>query len=292
MKKPDISKLSSHVDYIDNRTYLSYTYFGEYLHRHCHDYWEFVLVREGAYYHTLNGKTSVMERNDACLLRPLKDFHRLKNMSKHTCHYVICIPPEVVERFCAYAAPDLINRLYAKDELRFKISNTQHEQIMNYDSHLHLNIKGEVDLAFSFLLSYILEIVFSHNDFLSSHKPEWFTRLILQINSPDHINWQVQDVLNASNFSHTSLLRYFKQYENCTIATYLERTKMNRARDLLVYTTTNVLQIANLLGYSDSSHFNRAFKRTFGCSPSKYSKQIPPENKKVENHTFTMEDED
>jgi AraC-like DNA-binding protein len=43
--------------------------------------------------------------------------------------------------------------------------------------------------------------------------------------------------------------------------------------DLLQDTDNSITDIANLLGYSDPSHFARAFRRMSGVSPGEYQKK-------------------
>ena len=98
------------------------------------------------------------------------------------------------------------------------------------------------------------------------------TNLFLKIYSPENINWTVKDVVNNAPFSQSHLIRLFKQHTGKTLVEYLSELKMQRACELLTYTNSSILSIAMTLGYSDSSHLNRTFKKYYGVSPTQYKK--------------------
>ncbi len=53
---------------------------------------------------------------------------------------------------------------------------------------------------------------------------------------------------------------------------WCEQLRMRRATKLLHDQQSSIAQIAELLGYSDSSSFIRAFKRIYGITPYQYSR--------------------
>ena len=53
----------------------------------------------------------------------------------------------------------------------------------------------------------------------------------------------------------------------------LEQARIEKSMDLLVMPDEKIIDIAYTLGYSDPSHFSRAFRKWAGISPSAYRKQ-------------------
>ncbi|WP_143875836.1 helix-turn-helix domain-containing protein, partial [Oenococcus oeni] len=51
---------------------------------------------------------------------------------------------------------------------------------------------------------------------------------------------------------------------------YLSKLKLKWAQQMLAKPQYNIDEIALVLGYSDSTHFSRQFKRWTGLSPKKY----------------------
>jgi len=66
--------------------------------------------------------------------------------------------------------------------------------------------------------------------------------------------------------SEFHLLRVFKQAFGTTPARYLERRRMEQARDMLLGTERSIAEVAASCGYSNLSAFGRAFRRAWGNS--------------------------
>ena len=49
--------------------------------------------------------------------------------------------------------------------------------------------------------------------------------------------------------------------------------RMQKACDLLKNTTLRVLEVSSAVGYENTEHFYRAFRRKTGLTPSEYRKQ-------------------
>ncbi len=70
--------------------------------------------------------------------------------------------------------------------------------------------------------------------------------------------------------NQTYLRSMFKAEFGMTIFDYVTQCKMEGARELLSKGDQRHAQIAEYLGYSDSSYFSKCFKRYFGVSPSDF----------------------
>ncbi|MSU61155.1 MAG: helix-turn-helix domain-containing protein [Pedosphaera sp.] len=64
--------------------------------------------------------------------------------------------------------------------------------------------------------------------------------------------------------------RVFKDAAGMTIGSYLNHVRMSHAVELLEETRESIAEIAFKLGFSDQSHFDRRFRRTFGRTPSQH----------------------
>ncbi len=65
-------------------------------------------------------------------------------------------------------------------------------------------------------------------------------------------------------------LKLFKQTTAMTPHAWLVRLRLERASLMLLRGTLSIAGIAQAVGFYDQSHFNRAFRRAFGCAPSRY----------------------
>lgn len=70
------------------------------------------------------------------------------------------------------------------------------------------------------------------------------------------------------------LSRIFHQQAGEQLSQYIERTKMNAARELLADPRTKVYEVAERVGYRNPNYFAKVFRKTFGVSPHEYRIQI------------------
>ena len=78
----------------------------------------------------------------------------------------------------------------------------------------------------------------------------------------------LSELAREACLSEFHLLRVFKQAFGVTPARYLERRRMERARNLLLGSELPIADVAASCGYSNLSAFGRAFRRAWGNSAS------------------------
>lgn len=78
---------------------------------------------------------------------------------------------------------------------------------------------------------------------------------------------QIAKALNVSTFYFCKM---FKKTTGLTFTHYLARTRIERAKNLLLNPHARVSEIAYDCGFVSLTHFNRIFKRVVGTSPTDY----------------------
>ncbi|MCI8626455.1 MAG: helix-turn-helix domain-containing protein [Lachnospiraceae bacterium] len=86
-----------------------------------------------------------------------------------------------------------------------------------------------------------------------------------------------QDVADAVYLNPEYLSRLFHKEQGMKLSDYILQEKMNIGRHLLETTNFSVSIVASKVGYSNFSHFARAFKRVFGMSPSEIRQKTEAE---------------
>lgn len=81
---------------------------------------------------------------------------------------------------------------------------------------------------------------------------------------------KAEDISKALNVNYIYLERIFNREEKMTIMRYIQKEKMERAKNLLIYSNKSILEIGNYLGYTSQSHFGKIFKRETGMTPKRY----------------------
>ncbi len=72
------------------------------------------------------------------------------------------------------------------------------------------------------------------------------------------------------NFSPNHLSMIFSQQTGHTFIKYLTDFRMNKAKELLLYTTKRSSEISMEVGYKDPHYFSYLFKKTQGMTPTQY----------------------
>jgi AraC-like DNA-binding protein len=68
--------------------------------------------------------------------------------------------------------------------------------------------------------------------------------------------------------------KLFKKATRFTLSAYVAQVRIERAKRLLLNPNARISEIAFEAGFQSLTHFNRAFRRTSGCSPTEYRKDV------------------
>ena len=75
--------------------------------------------------------------------------------------------------------------------------------------------------------------------------------------------------ISTSNLSH-----YFKRETGLSPMQYILQRRIGEAQSLLVETTLPIRDIEERLGFSDSAHFSKMFKKYVGVTPGEYRRHF------------------
>lgn len=84
----------------------------------------------------------------------------------------------------------------------------------------------------------------------------------------------MQDLMDFSSMSESSVLRTFKRITGYPPFEYQMRQRMFSAINELISTDNDITQIAYDTGFNDSNYFSRCFKKFISMTPSEYRKQF------------------
>ena len=80
----------------------------------------------------------------------------------------------------------------------------------------------------------------------------------------------VEDSAKHVGVSRSHLYRAFQTEFGCSPGEYLTKYRIQRARQLLLYSDLSINAVAASVGYEDPLYFSRVFRRETGQSPSGY----------------------
>ncbi|WP_150267258.1 response regulator [Paenibacillus tepidiphilus] len=79
--------------------------------------------------------------------------------------------------------------------------------------------------------------------------------------------------------SREYLMKLFKGQYGYGIHEYVQKVRMDKAKELLSDPVLKIQDISEMLGYRDKNYFSKAFRNYYDCSPSEF-RMLPPEVKK------------
>lgn len=83
-------------------------------------------------------------------------------------------------------------------------------------------------------------------------------------------NIRLTDIAQAENLNPSYLSRIFKETTGKTFSDYLTFYRMEIAKELLCSISMNISEAALAVGYCDSKHFSKSFKKVVGITPKEY----------------------
>lgn len=98
----------------------------------------------------------------------------------------------------------------------------------------------------------------------------------LVINLSDYLSIKLK-------YSYTYLANLFSKIEGETIEHFFISHKIEKAKELLIYSDLNITEIADELKYSSVAHMSNQFKKITGITPSQYKQLKIKRRKSYEN---------
>lgn len=107
----------------------------------------------------------------------------------------------------------------------------------------------------------------SHHDELIIAAQEWLQK---HYNKPVHIS----DMATRFGLSVRSMNRRFKSATNTTPVQFLQTLRLEQAKELLKRSNLVIAEIAETVGYQDSSYFTELFKKSNSMTPNEYRQLV------------------
>lgn len=86
------------------------------------------------------------------------------------------------------------------------------------------------------------------------------------------------EVAKKFHFNASYLSSYFSANNSEGFSEYVNKVRVQKAKEMLVATEESISEISDRVGYSDQSYFTKVFKKMTGVSPSQYRKEQLQEN--------------
>jgi AraC-like DNA-binding protein len=105
-------------------------------------------------------------------------------------------------------------------------------------------------------------------------RPRWLQSVEDAIEAAGADTPSVTELAAVAGVHASHLLRTFRRHHGTTVATYVRRRRIERARTEVVKGERPLSMIALDAGFSDQSHFTRVFRQAFGETPARYARSM------------------
>ena len=105
-------------------------------------------------------------------------------------------------------------------------------------------------------------------------RPRWFKVVEDAIQASIAEPPSVSELAALAGVHPSHLLRTFRHHYGCTVATYVRRQRVERARAEIAASKRPLSMIALDAGFADQSHFTRVFRQVYGETPGQYARSL------------------
>lgn len=249
---------------------------------HWHDEYEFLYAKEHTALCMVNGQQIVLEPGMGLLLQP-GDLHTMEADSSSTVCVIVVHPSFWTTQ---------TDRALFDGRLRFQSVLTplvpQEKKILDLFESIVACYQSK-DYGYEFVLKVLISSVFAH--MLSQHmyKPNEsavkqnesvFPALLAHVHQNYMYELSLESLVRNFHYSKSYIIRLFRQNTNMTPVEYINRYRIEKAKERLLAGTQSILKIAVECGFQNVSYFTRSFKKYTGLTPGvfrtqHFSKQEP-----------------
>lgn len=249
---------------------------------HWHEYIQFVYVIEGRVEYLLETGTYTLRRGEGAFINS-NILHSVQCDTKRRCKYVEQLFSPVFvggtaqsEIMLNFVKPITENSAF--DFFKLDPDEIEHEEILDMLSEAFEYYEKQEECYELLVRS---KLTYMWAKFFLLTKPCWMQAegqhtssrlkaMLLFINDHHMERITLDQIAEAGTCSRRECNRTFQSQLHLTPFEYLTSIRMNKAANLLLASSITVTQISEQCGFSDPSHFTKAFKEQFGMSPKYY----------------------
>ncbi|NSW90901.1 MAG: helix-turn-helix transcriptional regulator [Firmicutes bacterium] len=121
------------------------------------------------------------------------------------------------------------------------------------------------------IFAYYIENIPKENLCFSPSLPiEKLNHVLRYIENNISCDLTIEQLAKMASFHPNYFIRFFKKHMGNSPINYINRIRMEKAKDLLIIKDMNITEIAYAIGFNDVYHFSKAFKKYTGFSPTEF----------------------
>lgn len=195
---------------------------------------------------------------------------------KLTCHhniweYTICFVSTTVLEYYLYKIQNTGDFIYRLD--KYPDIRAAWEQVLknNIDSEIH-GIMRSRELVNFFTQLYLVRTIEQTGSY---HIPSYIVDMHHRFTTAYFEPYSLDELALEYDINKFRLCREFAKYYEYTPIQYLNKIRIDKAKDLLLNTDEKIVDIGQMVGIENTNHFIRLFKEKTGVTPLTYRKETP-----------------
>lgn len=262
--------------------------------QHSHEFYEFVLFREGKAIHVTDSGEIELGRGDAILIAPGK-VHGYYH-EEPACYTDVCLMPSwlVEDLKLLWGETGLVQallmyELFGKGPLEegmLQLKTSEEEtkawvqEILSLESESKKAKPSLVTIHGCFLkILGVLSAAYERqasSPGLAVGARLWSAAAVIERGIAEGRPLTREEAADAVGVSVRTLTRLFQEQLGMSVRDYCRQRRVARAQILLAAPEASITEAAHELGFSDLAHFSRYFSQATGMSPSQYRKSQRP----------------
>ena len=242
---------------------------------HCHDYYEFFMVKTGDAHHIVNDQYQILAEGNLLFIRDF-DYHDYKRADNKYFEFLnLAVSAEVMESVFEYLGDDFPKDKFLNSPMPPMVTLPVTEREKFFYRLNELNQVGDVHtvrLKLKTLLVNVFTNYFMNYSSNTSNVPLWLEMTYEKMKNPKNFIAGMERMYEISGKSREHLCRSLKEYYNTTPSVLVNDLRLEYCANLLINSNLSVTDICYSCGYDNLSWFYKVFCQKFGVTPAKYRK--------------------
>lgn len=242
---------------------------------HAHDYYELYFLLDGERVFFIDNKMFVVPKNSLVAVPPYS-MHKTaggpyKRINVNVSQNLLSDQENAfLEKISRHPAIKIDEKyVNTVTQLLKEGADVQTESIVNKKDYL-LSFAKTIILLLS--RQSVTPVKPASATYSSGSVPSETLKIIYYVNNNFYKNITLADICAEFYISKVSLCKQFKKVMHCSVMKYISSLRINKAKELLIYTDNSIEEISRLCGFSSANYFGLAFKKETGMSPFNYKK--------------------
>lgn len=248
---------------------------------HTHNHYEFFIVTDGAALHLINDSVQKVHQGDFYFIRPADihcyNFYHSENFEIRNLAFTeelfkdvslfLNRPAQLREMLRSELPPHIVleGDAFART---VALMNEIHD-LLKDGQKKHARLHAQCATAL-FLENYFFRYDAAETP---ANMPDWLETLLEQMNRLENLQGGYHTMCRLAPCSPNHLCRTMKNLCGKTPTEYINEQRLNYSVFLLRQTDIEIMEVCQLCGFSNLSHFYHLFKKQFRKSPAQFRKQ-------------------